>query len=217
MLARGVELLARRAAIGGSSASRMRSAVGRGLAERRRPRAARRTRRRRSGRRCRPARTRARRRRADLEQQLVAGGVAEAVVDGLEVVEVDEEDGDPRARRARRARARAATRSLNSARLARSVTGSWKAWCASCSSNALRSLTSRLFSTMPCTCSSRSRSVCSTSNCSSVPSPWRSAHSRLAPRGAGAVLAGEQPCAAAGRPRSSSRSKRVPDRPPRRA
>ena len=67
------------------------------------------------------------------------------------------------------------TRSAKRARLARFVTGSWKAWCASCSSNALRSLTSRLFRTMPRTCSSWSRSVCCTSNWSQVPSRWRSA------------------------------------------
>ena len=53
--------------------------------------------------------------------------------------------------RSRRARATAwRTRSSNSARLARPVSGSWNAWWASCSSKALRSLTSRALSTMPC-------------------------------------------------------------------
>ena len=38
----------------------------------------------------------------DLLQHLVARGVAEAVVDGLEIVEVEEDDGDARAARAAR-------------------------------------------------------------------------------------------------------------------
>ena len=96
---------------------------------------------------------------ADLEQQLVAGGVAEAVVDRLEVVEVEEQHARPRRRRVRRAASACSTRSRNSARLARPVSGSWKAWWASCSSSALRSLTSRLLSTMPPTCASSSRLV----------------------------------------------------------
>ena len=61
----------------------------------------------------------ARRAGGDLEQHLVPGGVAEAVVDRLEVVEVEEDDG---AGRAARGGARAIawrTRSTNSARLAR--------------------------------------------------------------------------------------------------
>ena len=70
------------------------------------------------------------------------------------------------------------TRSTNRARLARLVTGSWKAWWASCSSKALRSLTSRLLRTIPRTASSSSRFVCRTSNWRSVPSLWRSEHSR---------------------------------------
>ena len=114
---------------------------------------------------------------ATSHEHLVAGGVAEAVVDRLEVVEVDEDDRRARAA-SRRARAAACrTRSANSARLARPVTGSWKAWWASCSSNALRSLTSRPLSTMPRTCSSCSRFVWRISNCSVVPSRWRSEHS----------------------------------------
>ena len=108
------------------------------------------------------------RRSATSRSTLVAGGVAEAVVDRLEVVEVEEEDRDAAAARGG-ARATAwRTRSTNSARLARPVTGSWKAWWASCSSNALRSLTSRPLSTMPRTCSSSSRLVCRISNWRSV-------------------------------------------------
>ena len=56
-------------------------------------------------------------RRRDLLQDLVAGGVAEAVVDGLEVVEVDEHDGDVGDPRSARTSA-CSTRSENSARLA---------------------------------------------------------------------------------------------------
>ena len=61
-----------------------------GLLAPRRPRAGRRTRRRRSAPRCRRADA-ARRAAGDLDEHLVAGRVAEAVVDGLEVVEVEEE------------------------------------------------------------------------------------------------------------------------------
>ena len=59
--------------------------------------------------------------RGDRDQQLVAGGVAEAVVDRLEVVEVDEQHGSsPRA-----LAIASLTLSVNSARLARLVSGSW--------------------------------------------------------------------------------------------
>ena len=71
-----------------------------------------------------------------LLEDVVAGGVAEAVVDRLEVVEVDEDDRDVR-EPALRAHERVLDAVENSARFARFVTGSWKAWWASCSSNAL--------------------------------------------------------------------------------
>ena len=64
------------------------------LRARRRPRAARRTRRRRSGPRCRSGGRVASSRSATSLQHRVAGGVAEAVVDRLEVVEVDEHHAD---------------------------------------------------------------------------------------------------------------------------
>ena len=75
---------------GATRGSARRSMARRGVC--RRPRAARRTRRRRGG----PAVSPARRRRrgvANRRSTVVAGAVAEAVVDRLEVVEVDEEDG----------------------------------------------------------------------------------------------------------------------------
>ena len=69
------------------------------------------------------------------------------------------------------------TRSRNRARLERPVSESWKAWwCSSCSSR-LRSLTSRMLSTMPCTVASSSRLVAMVSVCSADPSGWRKAHS----------------------------------------
>ena len=57
-------------------------------------RAGRRTRRRRTGRPCRSGERRSEQPLRHLAQHRVAGGVAEAVVDGLEVVEVDEHDAD---------------------------------------------------------------------------------------------------------------------------
>ena len=83
-----------------------------------------------------------------------------------------------RPRSSRRLRASAwRTRSVNKARLARPVTPSWNAWWASCSSNALRSLTSRLLSTIPPTCASWSRLVIRISNWRVSPSLWVSPHS----------------------------------------
>ena len=84
-----------------------------------------------------------------LGQQPVAGGVAEAVVDALEVVEVEEQHGDAAAGAAPRARARARARSVKRVRLARLVSGSCSAWWRSCCSRLLRSVTSRMFSTRP--------------------------------------------------------------------
>ena len=63
-------------------------------ASRRRPRAGARTRRRPAGRRCRLARIAARSRWPAVDQQLVAGHVAEAVVHELEVVEIEQHDDD---------------------------------------------------------------------------------------------------------------------------
>ena len=89
----------------------------------------------------------------NLLEDRVAGRVAEAVVDGLEVVEVDEHDPDRRAA-ADRAHDRVLDAVCEQGAVGEVVTGSWKAWCASWSSNALRSLTSRPLRTMPRTCSS---------------------------------------------------------------
>ena len=62
------------------------------------------------------------------DEQLVARGVAKAVVHGLEVVEVDEEDSDDvLVRRTPRASA-CAIRSEKSARFASPVSESWNAW-----------------------------------------------------------------------------------------
>ena len=112
----------------------------------------------------------------ELDEHLVAGGVAERVVHGLEVVEVEEDHR----RRAVLAAARAIawrTCSANIARFASPVTGSWNAWCASSASNALRSLTSRALSRMPPTCSSSIRFVNRISNWRVSPSRPVSAHS----------------------------------------
>ena len=70
------------------------------------------------------------------------------------------------------------TRSRNSARLARLVTGSWNAWCCSCRSNCLRSVMSRVLSTIPRTFGSCSRLVRSVSVARYVPSRWRRRNSR---------------------------------------
>ena len=109
---------------------------------------------------------------ADLGQQLVARGVPERVVDRLEVVEVHEQDRDRLVGRAACARARGSTRSRNSARFASPVTGSWNAWCDSCSSNSLRSVMSRVLSTMPFTFGSCNRLVRSVSTKTQWPSLW---------------------------------------------
>ena len=72
------------------------------------------------------------------------------------------------------------TRSAKSARFARpGDRDRGMPGATSCSSNALRSLMSRLFSTIPWTCSSSSRCVCWTSNLSQRPSWWRSEHSKV--------------------------------------
>jgi hypothetical protein len=70
----------------------------------------------------------------DRDEELVARGVAEAVVDPLEPVEVEEENGE---------------RSAKRMRLGRPVTASWVAWYASRPSNALRSVRSTETPTMP--------------------------------------------------------------------
>ena len=61
----------------------------------------------------------------------VAGGVAEAVVDQLEVVDVEEQHADPSARCARRRASASSSRSASRRRLGSPVTGSWRAWWAS--------------------------------------------------------------------------------------
>ena len=77
----------------------------------------------------------------DLEQR-VAGGVPEAVVDGLELVEVEEEAPRDRAPDRLLRASDCASRSANKARLARPVSGSWNARRPSCCSSALRSVMS---------------------------------------------------------------------------
>ena len=122
---------------GALSASRMRCGGVRGRPGCRRPRAARRTRRRRSAPRCRRRARCASSRRRDLDQQLVAGGVAERVVDRLEVVEVEEDDGQ----RARPSRPRAGERVRDAVDEQRAVgqpgDGSWNAWWVSWASKRL--------------------------------------------------------------------------------
>src|SRR5829696_2445614 len=71
-------------------------------------------------------------------------------------------------------RARAcSTRSVNRVRLARPVRPSWNAWWTSWASSSLRSETSRVFSTSPRTLASSSRLAATVSECSQVPSRWR--------------------------------------------
>ncbi len=60
-----------------------------------------------------------------LDQQVVADGVAEAVVDELEAVQVDEADGDVACRRARPARRATSRCSWNSSRFGSAVSESW--------------------------------------------------------------------------------------------
>ena len=98
----------------------------------------RRTRRRRSARACRTragARAAARRR----SDQLVAGAVAERVVDVLEVVEVEHQDRAARGRSARRAISSRSSSSSKRRRLIRPVSGSWSARYWSWPSKRLRS------------------------------------------------------------------------------
>ena len=64
---------------------------------------------------------------ADRDEEVVAGRVAEAVVDGLEVVEVEEQRRQRARVRVRAARAASAC-STKRRRLASPVSGSWKAW-----------------------------------------------------------------------------------------
>ena len=105
---------------------------------------------------------------AHLDQHLVAGVVAQDVVDFLEVVQVQQQDVDGGAARARAARS--ARRSLNSWRLDSPVSGSWKAralsWAACSARSAmawviwswaiLAGVTSRKLQTRPTTSSATS-------------------------------------------------------------
>ncbi len=75
------------------------------------------------------------------DQQLVARGVTEAVVDRLEAVEVEHDDRDRVSSRAWRAIAWS-IRSANSDRFASCVSESWNARYRSCRSSRLRSVTS---------------------------------------------------------------------------
>jgi len=103
-------------------------------------------------------------------QKLVAGRVAEAVVDVLEVVQVDEQHGHV-------ALAGAGQGVLDplgeQGPVARPVSPSWKAWWTSWASSSLRSETSRVLSTRPRTLASSSRLAATVSECSQVPSRWR--------------------------------------------
>ena len=80
-------------------------------------------------------------------EQLVADRVAEAVVDGLEVVEVDEQHAGATPLPAHRGGS--FTSSANIVRLARPVSASWSAWWRRSCSSSLRRVTSRALSTMP--------------------------------------------------------------------
>jgi hypothetical protein len=96
-----------------------------------------------------------------LDEQPVAGGVAEAVVDLLEPSRSRNSTATDGVRRMLRCRA-CSTRSLNMARLAREVNESWKAWWDSWSSSWRCSEMSRVLSTSPrCSlaCSSAVRST----------------------------------------------------------
>ena len=75
-----------------------------------------------------------------LDEQLVTGIVAEAVVDVLEPVEVEERDADRSPATARQRAIAWPRRSRNSRRFGSPVSGSCIDWCASRSSNALRSI-----------------------------------------------------------------------------
>ena len=78
----------------------------------------------------------------DLNEQLVAHDVAEAVVHQLEAVEVEEQDGDVAAG-AFGTRHECESRSTSSSRFGSRVRSSCSAWCASASSARLRSVMSR--------------------------------------------------------------------------
>ena len=81
-------------------------------------------------------------------QRLVAGGVAAAVVDGLEVVEVDEQQRkrSPAAFATHQGVAQAVAQE---GEVAEAGEGVVEGRCESCSSSALRSVTSRLVNTRP--------------------------------------------------------------------
>ena len=90
-----------------------------------------------------------------LAQELVAGRVAEAVVDVLERVEVDEQDRGARdSVRAARASA-CSSRSISSWRFGSPVSESWKAWWIA-SSTVFASLSARLACSAKATSISRS-------------------------------------------------------------
>ena len=108
----------------------------------------------------------------DLDQQLVAGRVAEAVVDLLEAVQVEEQHGHVVVVAAAR-RSASASRSRNSARLASPVSASWYASCTSWSCSSLRSRMSRVLSTRPSTLGSSSRFVIVISACRLAAVPVR--------------------------------------------
>ena len=92
-----------------------------------------------------------------LAQELVAGGVAEAVVDVLERVEVDEQDRRAGLRRGAARASACSRRSISSRRLGSPVSESWKAWWIA-SSTVFASVSARLACSAKAT--SISRSAC---------------------------------------------------------
>ena len=112
-----------------------------------------------------------------LQQQLVAGGVAERVVDGLEVIEIDEHHRQRACRCAARALMPSARRSVNSLRFGRCVSTSWYAWNSICSSARFRSLMSTTVAWITALALPTSARFCSTQT--RAPSMRRSSISTL--------------------------------------
>ena len=109
----------------------------------------------------------------DADEQLVAGGVAQRVVDGLEVVEVDERDRDDLVVPRRAAAAPARCGRGSSARFGRPVSGSCSARSRSWDSSSRCSDASRMRSTRPRTAWSARRSATPITTGSQKPAGWR--------------------------------------------
>ena len=95
-----------------------------------------------------PSRTQCRKPSGDQAQQLVAGRMAQGVVDLLEVVEIEAEHGEFGAAAARSATA-ASMCSWNSMRFGRPVSASWRAMKTICCSFRRFSVTSSKVTTVP--------------------------------------------------------------------